>query len=1197
MTGANDMKRVLRGGTLLPLSLSVFAIAVLLFSPLGVQPAKADNLYARIQGTITDPTGAVLAGVKLTATNVGTNLSYATESQAEGHFVFLNLPIGTYRVTATSSGFRTYTATGLTLTLDQVYALDIKMELGQISEQIEVQASTLQVETSNTQLGTVINGDTIVDMPLNGRNWTQLQLLQPGVMASSDRFGTFSTNGSQSQQNSFLINGQDSNDLPLNTPLIIPSPDAIAEFSMVTNTINPEYGRNSGAIMNAAIKSGTNHFHGSGFDFYRDTFLNTADFFTRKPAVFHQNQFGGTIGGPVWKNHTFFFFSYQGSRFRQPQASNTQTVYSAAERGGDFSQGADRDFSDPTIPAGVPFIAESTVIAPIALWGDSASPCPVGGPQCAANSTTFASLFSSGVIPTEDLDPIATKLMNQFVPLPNAAANGFNFTAVTSGKTDQYLWQVDHTFSSKDSIRSYGFLQSSPSQDTLPFTGSTLPGEPELAARHYKQFTASWTHVFNPNVLNELRFGYTRFNFVAVKPVTPILPSSFGFNINPQNPKDAGIPVITVTGTGQGQTNFTLGFSANGPQPRIDDVYQLDDNFSFVKGRHTYKFGYDGRRFGVKNPFFFENSGVYGYNANGVFTTGNAGADFLLGIPDSYSQSSGGFIQAGAQQHYLYVQDSWKAASNLTINYGLAWQINGALTDHFNHDRAINCWRPGQQSAIFPTAPVGLVFPGDNGCKSAGYSTGYKHFGPRLGIAWSPHASGKLGRLTGDQGKFSIRAGVGIYYNQVEEELTLQNLLAPPFALIDSGIGDIGGSPSFSTPFNDIAGRATLANKYPFTPPPAGSNVDFPFFEPFSLNVLDPRFAVPYSINDNLTIQRELPGQMILSVGYVGSFGRHLERAYELNPALPGACAPQPAVGIAPSACVASTGARSQQGFFWPQDFKYPAIIPGSVGADHPNGILAFGSVGQQATDGNSKYSSLQASLNKRISHGLSFLLSYTYAHAQDNGSSFESSSFGTRGTNPFIDRLNWGDSQFDARHRFVASYQYEIPVPHKLTSNGALSRVFKGWRVAGNTTVQSGFPINPSDSGFRSATCWGFTFYGCPDNPNQVGAIVKADPRASATHLYFNKAAFARATNGTFGNAGRNSLHGPGVNFTNLAVMKDIQIKEQMRFELRLESFNTFNHVNFNLPNGNVNSGNFGRVTGDTLGPRQVQLAGKFYF
>jgi len=1189
----------------------VVAIAVLLFSPLGVPTAMADNLYAKIQGTVTDPTGAVLNGVKLTATNVGTNLPYSAETHADGNFVFLNLPIGTYRVTATSSGFRTFTATGITLVLDQVYALNIKMELGQVSEQVLVEASNVQVETTNTQLGTVINGDTIVDMPLNGRNWTQLQLLQPGVMASSDRFGTFSTNGSQSQQNSFLINGQDSNDLPLNTPLIIPSPDAIAEFSMVTDTINPEYGRNSGAIMNAAIKSGTNHFHGSGFDFYRDTFLNTSDFFTRAPAVFHQNQFGGTIGGPIYKDHTFFFFSYQGSRFRQPQFAPQNTVYSPGERTGDFSQGADRDFS-PTNPggaAGTPFIAESTTVAPIALFGDANSPCPVGGAQCAANTTTFGQLFSTGVIPTVDLDPVAVKVMNAFVPLPNGGGNAFNFTAVSPGKSDQYLWQVDHTFNSKDSIRAYGFLQSSPSQDTLPFTGSTLPGEPEKAERHFKQFTAGWNHVFSSNVLNEVRFGYTRFNFLAVEPVTPILPSSFGFNINPQDPKDAGLPVMTVTGTVLGQTNFTLGFSANGPQPRIDQVYQIDDNFSYVMGRHTFKFGYDGRRFHVTNPFLFENSGVYNYNANGQFTSGVAGADFLLGIPDTYSQSSGGFIDASAQEHYLYAQDSWKVTSNLTMNYGLAWQINGALTDHFNHDRAINCFRPGQISAIFPTAPVGLTFPGDNGCTSSGIGTGYTHFGPRLGIAWAPHASGMLGRLTGDQGKFSIRAGVGIYYNQVEEELTLQNLLAPPFALIDAGIGDIGGSPSFSTPFNDIAGRATIANKYPFTPPQPGTPVDFSFFEPMSLNVLDPRFAVPYSINDNLTIQRELPGQMILSVGYVGSFGRHLERAYELNPALPGLCAasaPIPPTLVPGRTCLSSSS-RANQGFFFPQNFKYPAIIPGSIDPAHgfPTGILALGSVGQQATDGNSKYSSLQVSLNKRISHGLTFTTSYTYAHAQDNGSSFESSSFGTRGTNPFIDRLNWGDSQFDARHRFVTGYQYEIPVPHSLTSNGALSRVFKGWRVAGNTTFQTGFPINPSDSGFRSATCWGLSFYGCPDNPNQVGAITKFDPRATGVvpgqkkgqSFYFNPSAFGKAAPGTFGNAGRNSFHGPGVNFTNLAVMKDIQVKEQMKFELRLESFNTFNHVNFNLPNGNVNSGNFGRITGDTLGPRTVQLAGKFYF
>jgi Carboxypeptidase regulatory-like domain len=1175
MKGLNDMNRVLKSGAFWSFVLTCSLFAALLLSSLGVQPARADNLYAKIQGTVTDPTGAVLSGAKLTATNVGTNLPYTAETSGDGNFVFLNLPIGTYRVTVTSPGFRTFTATGITLVLDQIYQLNVKMEIGQISEQVLVEAATVQVETTNTQLGTVINGDTIVDMPLNGRNWTQLQQFEPGVMSSSDRFGTYSTNGSQTQQNSFLINGQDSNDLPLNTPVIIPSPDAIAEFSMVTNTINPEYGRNSGAIMNAAIKSGTNSFHGSGFEFYRDTFLNDKDFFTDQPQIYHQNQFGGTVGGPIWKNHTFFFFSYQGTRFRQPQATSEQTVYTPAERTGDFS--AD----------GLAFTGSS----PFPLFGDSASPCPVsGGVQC-KTGTAYSSLFSTGVIPSQDLNPIATKLVSAYVPLPNAGTNGFNFSPIIAGTTDQYLWQVDHTFNSKDSLRTYGFLQTSPDTETLPFTGATLPGFAQIDERHYKQFTASWNHVFNSNLLNELRLGYTRFNYVAVEPQTPVLPSSLGFDINPQNPAGAGVPLVGITGF------FTLGFSTNGPQPRIDQTYQLDDNISWVVGRHTFKFGFDGRRFAVKNPFSAVNSGSFSFGGSGLYSTGNPQVDFLLGIPDSYSQSSGGFIEAGAQEFYQYVQDSWKVSSNFTFNYGLAWQINTPTTDHFNDGRAINCFRAGQQSLIYPTAPAGLVFPGDNGCTSSGYQTGFKHFGPCLGLAWAPHASGMLSHLTGNPGQFSVRAGVGVYYNQSEEELTLQNLTAPPFQISDAGIGDVGGHPSFAAPFTDISTGASIPNKYPFSPPAAGSAVDFSFFEPMSLNLLDPRFTVPYSINDNVTIQREIPGQMILSVGYVGSFGRHEERAFELNP------------GINPAACAASTTCinnRVIQGFVQPANFKYDPTV--------------FGSLGQQATDGNSRYNSLQASLNKRVSHGLTFLLSYTYAHSQDNGSSLENSSFGTRGTNPLVPGLNWGDSAFDARQRFVASYSYTIPVPHVLTSNGALSRVFQGWRVAGDTTFQTGFPINIADSNFTSLTCWAFTFYGCPDNPYQVAAVSKVNIRTFQTmtnfagqsragNYYFAPASFCQPTNvnpalntcpmfyGQFGNVGRDSFHGPGQNVTNLALMKDIQLKEQMRIELRLESYNTFNHVNFNAPTADVNSRNFGRITGDTLGPRVVQLAGKFYF
>jgi Carboxypeptidase regulatory-like domain len=1239
------MKTVQRGGLLTTIFVLVLGVGL---SSLIIPQANADNLYARIQGTVADPTGAALNAVKLTATNVGTNIPYETESKGDGTFVFLNLPVGTYRVTASVAGFRTFTATGITLVLDQVYALNIKMELGQISEQVVVEAPTVQVEVANTQLGTVITGDKIVDMPLNGRNWTQLQLLEPGVMSGSDRFGngtggtSFSTNGAQTQQNSFLINGQDSNDLPLNTALIIPSPDAIAEFNLVTNTINPEYGRNSGAIMNAAIKSGTNNFHGSAFNFYRDTFLNDVDFFTHKAAVFHQNQFGGTIGGPIWKNRTFFFFSYQGARFRSPEASTQNTLLTDAQRGGDFSAGGSPFNGTPgpvpvagACPASNPTCAPTNpLVSPTALFGDASSPCPVsGGVMCAAgtpygitydNSGNIVTngLFSTGVIPSQDLSSIATGLMSKYVPTA-ASVGGVLYTpvAVNAGKNDQYLWQVDHQFSSKDSIRSYGFIQSAPQTSTLPFTGATVPGFASTQQSHEKQFTASWNHTFSTDVLNEARFGYTRFNFVTVEPATPALPSSAGFAITPQlGGAAAGLPVVNILGF------FSLGFSSNGPQPRIDQVYQADDNFSYILGRHTLKFGFDGRRYHVTNPFSNNNDGTFGFNGAGTFTTGNPAADFLLGFPDSYIQGSGSFIDAGAQGFYSYAQDSWKATSNFTLNYGLGWQINQPTTDHFNNGRAINCFRPGQQSVIYPTAPTGLVFPGDIGCTSSGYKTGFTHFGPRLGVAWAPHASGLLEHITGDQGKFSIRAGVGVYFNQVEEEQTLQNLTAPPFALTDFGAADAGGVASFAAPFtaqnpatvmytsyNGVLATnptstvtvpsASIANKYPFTAPAAGTNVDFGFFEPFSLNVIDPHYAVPYAVNYNLTIQRELPGQMVLTVGYVGSQGRHLERSVEQN------------VGINPAACAAiaaCVSGRVVESLTFPQFFKY-----GFAGT--PNAGV-FGSVGQQSTDGNSKYNSLQVNLNKRVSHGLSLLVSYTYAHSQDNASGFESSGFGNRGINPLIPGLNWGSSDFDARQRFVTGYQYELPVPHLLSSGPALSRVFKGWRIAGSTTLQSGFSLNLNDTAMTSLTCPGFgiIFYTCWDTPNQVAALQGEDPRSSqslkncagtahAGNFFFNPADVCHAAIGTFGNAGRNSLHGPGLNFTNLAIMKDIPIREQMRFELRLETFNAFNHVNFNNPQSsfgsggsstNVNSGTFGRLTSDSnIGPRVVQLAGKFYF
>jgi hypothetical protein len=1144
----------------------------------------AGNVYGQvvsgtITGRVTDSSGAVLPGVAVTATDTATGIVHSDTTSQDGTYSFQLIPIGTYTVTATRSGFSTSKNTGIILTVAQTYTLNIQMQVSSVSNTVTVtEAAPVQVQTKDTQLGTVISGDQISNLPLISRNALDLMQTLPGVMASNDRMGTNSVNGSQTQQNSYLVNGTDFNDLPLNTPLtgtLPPNPDAVAELSVITNTINPEYGRNSGAIVNQVVKSGTNSFHGGASEFYRDTFLNSRSFFQPSATVFHRHIFDGYVGGPIIKNHLFGFFSYEGLRQRAPQATSVQTVFTSAERTGDFS--ADSiNFDTGTCP----FNSSLTACAPIPLFGDSGSGCTVaGGTPCAAG-TTYQQLFgTTGTIPTQDLNTVSLGLVNKFVPLPNTGATGFSFNPVTVGSANQELFRVDYNINSRDTLWGFGYIERAPSTSDLPFTGSSLPGFTEVDTRSISQYTLSWNHVFSANTLNEMRGGYTRFNFGAVNPQTPTLPSSAGFQITPQNPTGAGLPVVDISGM------FTLGFSNNGPQPRIDQTYQADDNFTHIFGKHTLKLGFDMRRSHVTNPFFFENGGSFGFGGSGQFSTGTAGIDFLLGTPDTYGQSGGGFVDATAQQYYSYVQDQYAARPDLTINYGVGWQIVTPTLDHFNNDTAIVCFRSGQQSLVFPTAPTGLVYPGDANCSKSGYKTGFTHFGPRLGIAWSPD----LGRFSGNQGDFSIRAGGGVYFNQAEEELTLQNLITPPLNLIDSGITDASGNPSFSAPFSDVqcvsqtgaaigcspvnGNPASIANKYPFTAPAKGSNVDFSFFEPFSLNLISPNFSVPYSVNYNLTMQRQFAGHTILSVGYVGASARHNERAYELNPI------------VNPTQCAADPGCLGLRPF---QNFSSTA-----VGRIAP--LPLFSSLSTQATDGNSHYNALQVTVQKAPTHGLDFFVAYTYSHAIDDGSSFENSSFGARGTNTFLPGMNVGDSAFDARHRLVASYSYEIPVPSSMR-NGFADRVLGGWRIAGVTTAQGGFPITIADSGFRSLTCSAFTFYGCPDAPNVVGPLNISDPRTAPKHEWFSPAAFAKEPFGTFGNEGRNNFHGPGLWQTDLALLKDTKITEGTDLQLRIDASNAFNHAQFSNPVSNINSSLFGQVRSAAPG-RIVQLGARFTF
>jgi len=778
--------------SLFGLFLGVFAVTLLV-----VGGARADNVYGTIRGNVTDSTRAAIPGVTVKAQNTGTGLIYTASSGADGSYQFLQLPApATYDVSVEQTGFRGYEARGISVLVDHTYVQNITLEVGKVTQQVTVEASATQVETTSIQRGADLTGRDVTELPLIGRNWVQLQQTLPGTVSDSDRFGgDYATNGSRAQFNSYMVNGTDANDFPLNLVQFIPSPDSIAEVHIIDGSINPEYGRNSGAILNAVTKSGTNAFHGDGFEFYRDTSLNSRNFFSPVSEIFHQNEFGGTVGGPIWKNHTFFFFSYQGIRNVEPSENGggQTTVFTPDQRNGIF----------PSIggAAGAASCAAASLacLSPTQLVGEDGRTYPKGTP--------YSTIFPTGHIPQADLNPVAVKLMNTYVPLPNNGGTEYLFSPTTTGLADQEIIRIDHTFSNSDSIWGYAFLQREPTSSEIPFSGASVPGFGSVDKRHAYSYTLAWNHIFGGSALNEARFGYSRFNFISNYPQQVTLPSSAGFNINPQHPDLAGLPVINLTGY------FSLGFSNNGPQPRIDQTYQVTDNFSKVLGRHTFKTGFEMRRMQVYNPFLSSNDGLYTFGGAGTYSTGDAGADFLLGFPDTYAQSTGDTIDARAQEYSAYFQDQFKLRPNFTLTYGTNWQDDTPIVNIYHNREGINCWIPGQQSKVFPTAPAGLNYPGDPGCTVSGYQNHWAHFGPKIGFAWSPSGS----RLTGGAGKTSVRAGFGIYFNRTEEEVTLQNLNLPPFGLNSQGVGSTPGLvPTFANPWTDVAGGGSVPNAFPY---------------------------------------------------------------------------------------------------------------------------------------------------------------------------------------------------------------------------------------------------------------------------------------------------------------------------------------------------------------------------------------------
>jgi hypothetical protein len=1230
---------------------------------------SAQGTGGRILGRVADSSGAVLAGVKVTATNEATGVMHDTLTNASGEYGFPEVPVGAYTLTFDSKGFKTNERKGITVELNQVVTFNSILQIGETKEVVEVTSEVPLVDTTSTQLGAIVNNRSMNELPLNQRDAYQFLQLQPGVQSQlgssgstlygSDQTGSVSVNGGRGRANNFSVNGGDANDQFVNLPTVQPSPDAIEEFRVITNTFDAEYGRNSGSVVNVVTKSGTNALHGDVFEYFRNTVLNAQGYFNTVKPQENQNQFGATLGGPIIKDRTFFFGSYEGRRIRQGISGEVVTPPTLAERTGDFTA------------AGVPFGggADSFVAQVLDGRSNGATTCdtalglaPGGIAALPLDPTTgltdWSTIFPANTIPAACMDQVALNLL-QYVPNANRP-DGITYQAVPvqSDTQDQFTVRIDHKLNDKQNLSIYYYY----TNDTLlqPFynfqySGANIPGYGANVGSRYQQWNPSHTWTINNSLVNEFRFTYMRegqltfqhpqntgavtgfctgaavsecFNgtsdssfvnsFIASQGVAP---GKAG--ITPGLPPNrTGLPFIDVSG------GFNIGNGWEGELPQIGNTFQWMDNLSWVKGNHTAKFGVDIRRSRFDQTLYYNVSGDFTFDSSGPNAIGYADnyPGYLLGLPDTYSQGSAQSENVRDSGFYLFAQDSWKIKSNLTLNYGLRWELDTPLTDV---GRRVQTFRPGQTSTVYPCTntpladcPTGLVVPGDPGIPAGLTSTYYKAFAPRIGLAYSPNFSdGFLSKVFGSAGKTSIRTGWGLFYNPMEQLVLEQFSAEPPF----------GSSPGlsatlFNTPFISQGGTVTPNGFNGILDPPRGQDPGWSNYRPILLyGDFQPHLRTQYTAQYNLSIQRELAKDLLWQINYVGSQGHRLLASHDINPSNPQTCldiiaisAANPAsvqdgfgdnvdcgpyaedapfVVTVPSGFTSSAGG----GFHLPngqtaagtgQTFTFVGLRPYSspncvwaTGTNCPtDGTPVFTNIFAEDTIADSSYNSFQTMLEKRFSHGLQFQAAYTWSKSLDLASSFEET------LNPFNFNKSRALSLFNSAQRFVINYYWELPFGRH---RGWVGKVVDEWAISGITQFQSGFPIRMQTQDDTELISSLF-FFGTA-SPQLTGKLQILDPKTNGAY-YLNTGQFSDPPLGTFSTTPRTLCCGPGENQWDVTFSKRVDLSEARYFQFRADIFNLFNKTQFYNPDGNFSDTTFGQVL-QARDPREVQFALKFFF
>jgi hypothetical protein len=1191
--------------------------------------ARADT-GGSISGTVTDQSGAVVPDTSVSALNLDTTVQQTTKTNGNGFYTFTNLPVGRYEIEIVRDGFKPYKRTGLVLDVNAALREDISLTMGEQSEEVVVSDTAVHVETESSQMGEVVAGTEIVAVALNGRSYTDLMSLQPGIVPMSTQTpdsvvmagatvaiapsgglnaGNQSISGQREDANGFLVNGGDVKELMNGGTLIVPDLDSISEFRILTNNFDAEYGNYSGGIVNVVTKSGTNQIHGEAFDFLRNTALDAKSFFDPTVETYRQNQFGGTLGGPIAKSKIFFFADYQGTRTTEGLPTGNISVPTNSERSGNF-------LNDPNDPkhnlinlfetgcSGGPCKVSACDVAGTCLATQLSKslsePVSASEPYYTAGCNSYTGpgqcVFPNGVFPVGAWSAPAQQLL-QYIPTANSGNSIFTGSGIQTVRDDKTSGRIDGTSARWGQLSAYYFYDNFFVNNPFPRGqgGASVPGFSGLNLGTAQLISLGDVKTFGSSSVNEFHLSYMRtYNNVGqpsggVGPSLSLASQGFATCPSPGSSACQGIFPLAPAIEGIENINFSsLGFVMGTPitnLTQVNDTYTASDDFTKVIGKHTLKVGLQANINQVNvhpNPEF---NGGFTFNGG---QTGSDFVDFLVGAPNLYNQADS---QAYFPRHkYMggFGQDSWQIKSNLTLNYGLRWELMQYWSEKYSQ---IPTFIPGERSQVYPKAPPGIVYPTDPGVPST-FAPQRNRFAPRLGLAYSPNASkGLLGKILGGPGKTSVRAGYGMFYTVVQGNLLAFDEPQPPY-----GLSYTGNNTLFATPFTAAAGESG-ANPFPLVFPPLNasashpSSIDFSGFLPIQgMTAPPPTNTFPYAENYFLSFQRALDANTVLNLSYVGSQAHHLLAVYSSNPGNPALCL---ALNQAGQSC--GPGGENPSTPYVPTTTftvggkTYQANVP--IDCTRQGLNCSFGNDDYEASIGNSNFNSFQATLQRRVK-SLNVSLAYTYSKSIDQASSLADV------LNPYDFGQTRALSAFNLKHNFVATYEYTLPLERLVRRS---SRWTQGWEVSGITHASTGFPVTLSmstDNSLQGSNPNGVNnrYF---DLPDVLPGPLNINHHPQNGQPYFNTALFVANTVGTPGDASRRYFSGPGSFNTDLALLKSVPLTETKAVQFRLETFNVFNHPQFFGPasvNGNFNSPAFGQVQ-QAAPPRLMQLALKFTF